>query len=277
MKNFLKIILYKPLYNLLILLVLISPQHSLAVAVIVLTILIRVALLPATRSITRQQALMNKIKPELDELQKKYKGDQTTLARETMAFYKKHHVNPWGSCLPMILQLVILLVLYRVFMAGVATVRTDLIYSFVPKLSSINPYLFGIDLSKPDKWILPIITGLLQLVQTWQMLPKKNIQAANTTADPTQMLQRQMVFILPIMTVIIAQRFAAALPLYWAISSIISIIQQTYILRATQKISLKQADLLLESGAEEVNTTANSEVIKKGDVEITVRKKSNPN
>lgn len=271
MKSFLKIILYKPLYNILMVLILLTPQHSLAVGVMALTILIRIALLPATKSITRQQALMAKVKPELDELQKKYKGDQATLAKETMAFYKKHHVSPWGSCLPMILQLVILIILYRVFIAGVATVRTDLLYSFIPNPGTINPFFFGIDLSKPDLWILPIITGLLQFVQTWQMMPKT--KSAPNTNDPAASIQKQMVYVLPIFTVVIARSFPAALPLYWAISSVISIIQQTYILRATAKITLKQADALLESGADDVNISETTEVITKKDVEITVRTK----
>ncbi|PIU87220.1 hypothetical protein COS66_02205 [Candidatus Berkelbacteria bacterium CG06_land_8_20_14_3_00_43_10] len=272
MKEFFKIILYKPLYNILMVLILLTPQHSLAVGVVALTVLIRIALLPATKSITRQQALMAKVKPELDELQKKHKGDQATLARETMAFYKRHHVSPWGSCLPMILQLVILIILYRVFIAGVATVRTDLLYSFIPNPGTINPFFFGIDLSKPDLWILPVITGLLQFVQTWQMMPKSKKGTTNAN-DPSAMIQKQMVYVLPVFTVVIARSFPAALPLYWAISSVISIIQQTYILRATAKISLKQADALLGSGADDVTVTETKEVITKKDVEITVRKK----
>lgn len=269
MKAFLKLLLLKPLYNLLILLVFVAPTNSLAFAVIVLTVVIRVAMLPLTKSLTRQQALMTKLKPEIDALREKNKSDQPAQARELMAFYKKHHVNPAGSCLPMILQLVILLVLYYVFRIGITTDRFDLLYSFTPRPNQINPHFGWLDLSKPDMWILPIITGVLQFFQTWQMLPKKIDKS-----DPSQNIQRQMMLIFPVMTVVIARSFPAALPLYWSVSSIISIIQQSYILKQTAKITPTQADEILETGAEDVKVSQTKEVIKKKGVEITVRKKS---
>ena len=270
MKSFLKLILYKPIYNLLILLIFITPGHYLGVAVVVLTIIIRFALLPTTRSVTRQQALITKLKPELDKIQLEHKNDQAAQAKATMAFYKEHHINPLGSCLPMILQLIIFIVLYKVFQAGLTSVRMDLIYPFIPLPDSINPNFLGINLSKPDLWVLPIITGALQFYQTWQMTPKgKSIKLDTATS-----MQRQMLYIFPVMTVLISRQFSAALPLYWSVSSIFSIIQQHYILKQTAKISVKEADKILESGAGEVAANEVKEVIKKRGVEITVRQKS---
>ena len=269
MKAFLKLILYKPIYNFLILLIFIIPGHYLGVAVVILTVIIRFALLPTTRSVTRQQALITKLKPELDKIQQANKNDQAATAKATMAFYKKHHINPMGSCLPMILQLVILVVLYRVFQAGLTEIRPDLIYLSTPRPDFINPNFFWIDLSKPDLWVLPIITGVLQFIQTWQMTPK----GKNISKDVATNMQRQMVFIFPIMTIFISRQFAAALPLYWSISSIFSIIQQRNILRQTAKISIKEADEILESGQGSIEAGEEKEVIKKKGVEITVRRK----
>lgn len=269
MKAFLKLILYKPIYNFLILLIFVIPGHYLGVAVVVLTVIIRFALLPTTRSVTRQQALITKLKPELDKIQLEHKNDQAASAKATMAFYKKHHINPMGSCLPMVLQLVILVVLYRVFQAGLTAVRPDLIYPFTPQPDFINPNFLWINLSQPDLWVLPIVTGVLQFVQTWQMTPKGKSISKDTATN----LQRQMVFLFPIMTVLISRKFSAALPLYWSISSIFSIIQQHYILKQTAKITVGQADKILESGTDGVSVGEEKEVIRKKGVEITVRKK----
>lgn len=270
MKSFLKLILYKPIYNLLILLIFLLPGNNLGVAVIILTVIIRFALLPTTRSVTRQQALITKLKPELDKIQSVHKNDQAAQAKATMAFYKQHHINPMGSCLPMILQLIILIVLYRVFQAGLTSVRMDLIYPFMPLPDSINPYFLGINLAQPDLWILPIITGILQFYQTWQMAPK----GKSVKQDAASSMQRQMLYIFPVMTILISRQFSAALPLYWTVSSIFSIIQQRSILKQTAKYTISQANALLESGADEVSIDNTKEVIKKKGVEITVRQKS---
>lgn len=269
MKALLKVILYKPLYNLLVGLIFISPGHQLWLAVIILTVLIRVALLPLTRSITRQQALISKLKPELDALQAKYKGDKMRLSQEMMAFYKRHRVNPYGSCLPMILQLVILVVLYRVFQVGVDKIRLDLIYGFMPKPEQVNPYFFGINLSLPDLFVLPIIAGSLQFIQTWQMMPKSQ----SKTGDPSAAVQKQILYIFPVMTVVIARQFPAGLPLYWSVSSVISIIQQHYILKQTEKMSFKQADEILEGGVDPTDSKTIEEKTRRKGVEITVRQK----
>ena len=275
MKLFLKIILLKPLFNLLILLVFLMPKNNLGMAVIILTILIRLAILPLTKTITRQQALMQKLKPEMDKLKVEYKDNQQEMAKATMEFYKKHNISPFGSCLPMIVQLVILIVLYYVFRIGVTTERFDLLYSFTPRPDSINPNFLGIDLSKPDLWVLPIITGVLQFIQTWQMLPKGKI----SKDDPAGAMQKNMVYFFPIFTVMIARGFPAALPLYWSVSSIVSIIQQKSVLAQTDKINVREADKLLESGAnidEVVNIESTKQEIEKSTkkgVEITVRKR----
>lgn len=270
MKAFLKIILLKPLFNFLILLIFLMPSNNLGLAVILLTVIIRVAMLPLTKQLTRQQALMAKVKPEMDKIKEKYKDDKQAQAQALMAFYKKHNINPAGSCLPMILQLVILLVLYYVFRIGVSTARFDLLYSFTPRPDSINPNFLGIDLSEPDLWVLPIITGVLQFIQSYQMIPK----GPSDKSDSSQALQKQMTYMFPVLTIVIARNFPAALPLYWSVSSIVSILQQKYILAQTKNMTMKEADEILESGDEV--SPARPEIKEKSQkkgVQITVRKK----
>lgn len=291
-KLFLKTILLKPLYNLLMFLVFILPDHSLGFAVIILTVVIRVALLSSTKSMTRQQALMTKLKPEMDAIKEKYKDDQPGQAKALMDFYKKHKINPVGSCLPMIIQLLVLFALYYVFEIGVSTARFDLLYSFVPHPPVVNANFFGINLAKPDHlFILPIIAGIFQFIQTFQMLPKnKNAKGLakffpfldkaakkSTSTDPMASMQSQMAFVLPLVTVFVSLRFPAALPLYWAVSSLISIIQQHFVLKQTDKVTVEQADEILESNDPEKTLEAdikkNEKTSSKKGVTVTVRQK----
>lgn len=291
-KLFFKTILLQPLYNILMFLVFILPDHSLGFAVIILTIIIRLALLGSTKSMTRQQALMTKLKPEMDEIKEKHKDDQQAQSKALMAFYKKHKINPLGSCLPMLIQLVVLFALYYVFEIGVGTSHFDLLYSFVPVPSAVNANFFGINLAKPDHLlILPIIAGIFQFIQTFQMLPKNNnaqglakylpfldkSSGKKKSADPMAGMQSQMAFVLPLVTVFVSLKFPAALPLYWAVSSLISIIQQHFVLKQTDKVTAKQADEILESKDPEKTLEADikkneKKTVKKG-VTVTVRQK----
>lgn len=291
-KKFFEVVLLQPLYNLLMVIVFFMPNHSLGLAVIILTVAIRVALLPSTKAMTRQQALMGKLKPEIDALREKY-TDKQEQAKKLMEFYKEHHINPAGSCLPMVLQGVILIVLYYVFEIGIDTSHFNLLYSFTPVPSQVNSYFLGIDLAQKSLWTLPIIAGIFQFIQTFQMIPK-NPKAVGMAKylpfldksnkdkkgqDPMAGMQAQMAFIMPLITIYIGREFVAALPLYWAISSLISIIQQHYVLKETNKITVKQADEISLSDKPEallqadVKKNEQKKVKSKKGITVTVRQK----
>ena len=84
------------------------------IVIILLTIIVRTALTPLTLSQTRSMARMQGLQPQLQEIQKKYKGDKQKIQQETMEFYKKHNVNPLAGCLPLILQMPVFFALFRV-------------------------------------------------------------------------------------------------------------------------------------------------------------------
>jgi len=108
-KSFFKTILYKPLFNLLVLLIWLIPGHNVGVAIIILTVLIRLALLPSTASSIKAQKKLKELQPEIDKIREKYKSDQQAQAKATMDFYKDNKINPFSSCLPLLIQLPILM------------------------------------------------------------------------------------------------------------------------------------------------------------------------
>jgi len=260
MKEFIKMILYQPLYNALIFLVWLVPGNNVGWAIIILTILVRLALAPSSMKSVRQQKRMQDLQPQIQALQAKYKGDQKKQSEALMEFYKVNKINPLGSCLPLLIQLPILIILYYVFINGLDTARfATLLYSWMPRPDAIQTVFFGIDLAQPDRWIMPIIAAALQFFQSWQIMPKTKPQEGQ---EMQAMMSKQMLFLMPIFTLFIAGRFPAALPLYWSVTTIASIVQQWLVYREKGPIQ-NDFKKLVE------NT---KKTIKHG-VEITVRRK----
>jgi YidC/Oxa1 family membrane protein insertase len=270
MKAFIKTILYKPLFNALIFLVWLIPGHNVGVAIILLTIVVRLILLPSSLKSARQQKRMQDLQPQIKELQEKYKDDKQKQSQALMEFYKENKINPLGSCLPLLIQLPILIILYYVFINGLNTSRFDLLYSWMPRPEFINTAFLGLDLSQPDKYILPIIAGVLQFIQGWQMAPKKK---PGETMEMAQTISRQMLFIMPLFTVFIAGKFPAALPLYWIVTTVFAIGQQWWALRESPQKTALSLKAEKEQKAQKKTEKADKKAAKKG-VEITVRKKS---
>ena len=151
LKSIISAVLYQPLLNALIFLVWLIPDHNVGWAIIILTVIIRIILLPSSMNATRQQKKMRDLQPEISELQSKYKDDKQKQSQELMKFYKEKKINPLGSCLPLLVQMPILIILYYVFRNGLDTSRFSLLYSFVPQPEYIKTVFLGIDLAKPEK------------------------------------------------------------------------------------------------------------------------------
>ncbi len=265
LKLIVKTILYKPLFNALIFLVWLMPGNNVGLAIIILTIIIRLLLLPSSIKATRQQKRMRDLAPEIQAIQKKYKGDKQKQSQEMMAFYKENKINPLGSCLPLLIQLPILIILYYVFINGLTMERFDLLYAFTPRPDTINTFFLGLDLAKPDRFILPVITGILQFIQSRQIMPPSNPQKGGQ--DMQAMISKQMMYLMPIFTVLIAGRLPAALPLYWAVTTLFAVVQQWWVFKSSPKIDAKMPKIKnnQEKGLKKF--------FKKSGVEVTVRRK----
>jgi YidC/Oxa1 family membrane protein insertase len=139
------VILYQPLLNVLVLLYLYLPGHDFGIAVIVLTVLIKFLFYPLGVKSIRSQKALSGIQPKLKEIQEKYKNDKEQQTKEMMALYKREKINPFSGCLPILIQLPVLIALYRVFWRGLEVGQaSSFLYKFVPPLGSINTSFLGI-------------------------------------------------------------------------------------------------------------------------------------
>lgn len=244
MKDFFKVILYQPLYNILIFFAWLVPGDSIGWAIILLTVLIRIILLPASLKAARAQVKLQAIQPKINKIRQEIK-DQQQQGKAIMKLYKDEDASPFGSCLPLLIQLPIIFILYRVFSAGLDQSRFSMLYSFTPRPDTINTIFFGLDLSKPEAWVLPILAGASQFILSKMTMPPTAPKTGNDTqaADPMAMANKQMVYLFPLMTVFIARSLPAALAIYWIITTLFGIVQQLYVNKTIKVKKLDQSEL----------------------------------
>lgn len=232
-------VIYQPLYNALIILYNFIPD--LGVAIILLTVFIRLLLLPMAKKSIESQKKMQEIQPELNKLKEKYKDDRQKQSLEQMALFKKYDINPASGCLPMIVQIIFLIALYKVFMAGInAENHLGLLYGFVQDPGKLNPMAFGfLNLAKSSIF-LAAVAAVLQFWQTKMMMAKQPVVEKKDGEEPDfqTIMQKQMLYIGPFMTLFIGYKFPAGLPLYWLTTTIFMIAQQYYILETEKKLDL---------------------------------------
>jgi YidC/Oxa1 family membrane protein insertase len=229
-------VLYQPLLNALVFLYQFLPGKDFGVAVIVLTIMIRIVLYPLMLKSIRSQKALSELQPKIQEIQQRNKDDKEKQAKEMMQLYQKEKINPLGGCLPLLIQLPILIALYRVFWHGMEPGAMSLLYSFVPNPGEINPAFLGlISLAEPSL-ILAFLAGILQFFQTKMMMPKQKPAAkGDQMAQFSGMMQKQMLYFFPVFTVLILWKLPAAIGLYWIVTALFSIGQQYLIMRAPAK------------------------------------------
>ena len=226
------------LYDHLLTVPVISAIGAYGVAVIILTLIIRLLLAPLQQFqlVTQRKSMVEqrKLAPQLAELRKKYKKDPQKLNSETMKMYQEHGVNPLGGvvgCLPLILQIPILTALYYVFRGFAQHVHAAAPFLFVPNLNeNPNHHLIfsGLPIPQLAYLVFPLLAALTTLVQSrmLQMPPSPNPTEQELQ---TQQMQRTMVYLSPLMIGYFALNVPAALGLYWFIGNCVSIIQQSFV------------------------------------------------
>ncbi|MBU0531160.1 YidC/Oxa1 family membrane protein insertase [Patescibacteria group bacterium] len=236
--------LAEPIYNLLIGIYAVVPGQDIGIAIILLTIIIKLILWPlAAKSIKGQQALQ-KLQPKLAEIKEQYKDDKEGQSKAMMKLYADEKVSPLSSCLPLLVQLPIILALYRVFLHGLNDDATYRLYSFIPDPDIISPLFFGVvDLSNPNIF-LAIGAGIFQFFQAKMMnlrKPPKEVAGSKGAKDEAMLssMNRSMVYFMPIITVVIGASLPGGLTLYWMVVNIISVIQQYIFFR---KIKQEEAN-----------------------------------
>ncbi len=219
--------LYRPILNVLVFMISIIPGHDLGWGIIVLTLLIKILLLAPNHKALQSQKALQRLQPELDALKLKYKDDQKLLAQETMALWKKHKVNPMGSCLPMLIQMPILIALFYVVRDGLNVINPEAFYSSLKSfdVQSVNTYFLGLmDLTKKNVILLPVLVGGLQFYQMRLTLAKTN--KGKEGSNPLPMMNQMMQYMMPAMIAVFTASLPAAVGFYWGTSTLFGIGQQ---------------------------------------------------
>ncbi len=226
MIQFFNVILFEPLLNILIFLYQTIALGDFGLAIIYLTILIRLLLFPIFTRAAVHQREMQKLQPKLKKLQEQHKNDRAKQAEVMMALYKEHKVNPFTSFFWLLVQLPILIALYWVFSKSLTPDSLSGLYSFVSHPSFIDYSFLGlINLAKSNIYIIGL-AALAQYFQARLTLPKKE---SGTVPSQAEKMSRMMIYIGPLITVLIFSNLPSALGLYWLTTSLFSIGQQIVI------------------------------------------------
>ena len=222
------------MYNALIFILDILPSHDVAIAVTILTIIIKLILLPLSYKMFKTQILQRKIQPLISKVQEEYKDNRQMLGLKMMEIYKENKLNPFSSILLMIIQIPIVFALYFVFAnGGLPEIVAGDLYSFVSQVNNINHILFGVDFTKANI-VVGSIAAISQYIQIrlslQNMKPIENKPLSEM--KPEEMMQKQMSFMMkyfiPILIFIASLKVSAAVALYWIVSSVFMIAQELY-------------------------------------------------
>ena len=227
------IILYQPIYNGLVFFYNIIPWHDFGLSIIIITILLKVILYPFSVKALKSQKALQELEPKIKAIQQQYKDNKQEQAKATMELYKTEKVSPFSSCLPLLIQFPFLIALYQGMSKALASKGFEVLYPFVSNPGTIKVLAFGaLDLSKPNI-ILAVLAGLSQFFQT-KMLPVKTPAAAGSGAkDESQMamINKQMQYMMPLMTVFIGMSMPAGLTMYWFFMTLLTIGQQVLVIK----------------------------------------------
>lgn len=218
-------ILWRPIFNGLVFFYNVLPWQDLGIAIILLTIFIRLILAPIMGRARRAQHELAKIQPEIKKIQEKHKDNKEAQSKALMEFYAANKVNPFSGCLLMLVQLPILIALFSVFNKGFAPESLEYLYSFISNPGSLNTLSLGIiDLAKGNIF-LGAIAALTQYYQTKLMLHQTNAPSGEK-GDFAQALQWQSLYLFPIIILAWSYSLPSALTLYWTVLNLFGIIQE---------------------------------------------------
>lgn len=241
MSELFQVLFYQPILNLLVYLYNVIPGHDIGLAIIVMTVAIRLVLFPLSKQSIRSQKAMQDIQPKINELKKKYANNKEEMGRAMMELYKQEKVNPFSSCLPLLIQLPFLWAVFRVFRDGLGNGSLDLVYSFIQKPEAINAVSLGlVDLAKPNVY-LAVLAGLAQFWQVKMLSRNKPAVKSEGSKDEDMMaiMNKQMLYFMPALTVFIGLTFPGGLALYWFVTTLLTALQQLYMFKKKKEVEVE--------------------------------------
>lgn len=237
-------IFYEPIYNVLIFIINNITFGDVGFAIILVTIVIKLALSPLTKKSIRSQILMKKMEPELKKIKQDFPNKEEQ-ARKTIDLYKKYKTNPFSGCLVILIQLPFIFALYYVFYKGLSF-DTSHIYSFINVPVNLNNNFLGLVEMHSKSLVLAILTGVSQFIQGYLSSPIKTKtdlvvdkeEKKTFQDDLSSSMQMNIKYVLPFIIGIIAYQISAAVALYWITSNIFTIAQEWYIRQSLAKTQI---------------------------------------
>ncbi len=232
-------IFFDPIYNTLIFILNHVPHGDVGIAIILLTVLIKLILLPLSLRAAHTQAAMRTLEPELADIRERHKSDREKLARETMDVYKRAGINPFASILLVLVQLPIIIALYlSVYRGGGVSfpdINIDLLYSFVPVPETVTMLFLGVIDIAGRSLPLALLAGITQYIHTRVSLPplppRKPDTAPSFKDDFARSMQLQMRYVMPLIIFFVAYTISAAIALYFLVSNLMAIGQEFVVRR----------------------------------------------
>ncbi|GLI38017.1 membrane protein insertase YidC [Geobacter hydrogenophilus] len=179
--------------------------HNYGIAIIIITVILKILFYPLTHSSYKSMKQMQKLQPKMQEVREKYKNDRDAMNKAIMELYQAHKVNPVGGCLPMLVQIPVFFALYKALMFSIE-LRHAPFMLWIQDLAGKDPY-----------YVTPIIMGITMVIQQ-KMTPSQ--------MDP---MQQKMMMALPVVFTFMFLNFPSGLVLYWLVNNVLTIVQQSYI------------------------------------------------
>lgn len=230
-------LLYKPLVNILAFLVSVIPGGDIGLAVILLTILVKVILFPLASKSIKSQAKLAVMQPEIDKIKNSGKSKEEQ-ARMTFELYRQHKTSPFSGCLLVLIQIPIIFALYYAFYRGLSF-DSSVLYSFVPMPEHTNTMFLGFLDMTGKSFPLAILAGLSQFLQARFMPKPQTSSKSGSFGDSFQKsMQIQMKYVFPFLIAFIAYSISGAIALYWVVSNIFATLQQIYLTKKKEEPSV---------------------------------------
>lgn len=246
MIEFFNAVFYQPLYNALVFLIDILPSADVGVAVIILTLLVKLLILPLSIKATRTQMKLKILEPKIKELQTRYKDKREEQATKMLEMYREAKVNPFSSIFLLLIQLPIIIALYLVFArGGLPEIDPERLYSFIPSPENVNMNFIGLIDVAGKSFVLACIAGIAQFAQSHFLLSAQNKIKKEESVEKkpeekkepsfkdelAKSMNLQMRYVFPLVIGFIAYTISGAVALYFIISSLVTIAQEVFVQR----------------------------------------------
>lgn len=182
------------------------------ICLVIVTVIVKLCLYPVYKKQIFSTAGMTEIQPKMQEIQKKYAHDKETMNQKIAELYKEEGFNPMGGCLPMIVQMIVIMGLFGLLRNPMLYITDESMYFAIHE-----SFLWIKDLSQPDLWILPIAAGVATFFSFWLN------QQTNPSPQNSNMMMKMMQYFFPIMIVWLARSYPSGLAIYWFMSQFLQI------------------------------------------------------